>query len=295
MEILVGKIPGSKASIALQERDNLIKIIRNNGFSCYEFMPNSEMLRYQNSLCSKTDANNFSVYLSNIYFWPRDLFLYFKDKNIIIKDPSNEFHVGEGGYSVSSPVDSNNIFLSEYLIGNHAMISREQLPGVNIFNIEMGRKENGKKLKHIDLTCFYSGEHETLFVDQNFYQSSSKESFKKIKDRGVDVVFFNEEKHISYNYYPANCLSVSKNHINETVFINEASVDLKNILAQDYGMDLVSVKMYKNPQLTGSMRCASNIFESPNPKKFINLLNEINLNMFKSMLESNMELSIVNQ
>lgn len=281
MEILVGKIPETKDSSIMSERDGLIKIIRNNGFNCHEFVPDENIVNYQNSLRNKADINNLSMYLSNIYFWPRDMFLYLKNKKIIMKYQYEKFHIGEGGSSVSSPIDENNLFLSEYLFSNQFPIQNEKLSGINIFNITNGKKEFGKKLKHVDLTCFYSGEHETLFIDQNFYSKDSMKCFENIKNKGINVVFFNEEKHISYNYYPANCLSVPKNNINETVFINEASIDLRNILENNYGIDTIKVKMYKSPQFQGSIRCASNIFESSKPKEFIAKLNEINLDVFK--------------
>jgi hypothetical protein len=290
MEILVGKIDGTKNVGIIKERDNLIKIIRNNGFSCHEFFPNSNILNYQNLLRNGRNKYNFSNYLSNIYFWPRDLFFY-KNKKIIINDPSISHHMGEGGYSVNSNIDDSKLFLSEYLFDKYSNNHINTLQGVNIFKINSGRKYGGKKLKHIDLTCFYSGEHETLFVDKNFYSNNSIKCFERIKNQGINVVFFQEEKHISYNYFPANCLSVSKNNVNETVFINQSAVGLKKVL-KNYGIDLVNVNICKNTRFQGSIRCMSNVFVSTKPKAFINRLNSIILNNFKKIYDTDLSLRV---
>jgi hypothetical protein len=60
-------------------------------------------------------------------------------------------------------------------------------------------------------------------------------------------------------------------------------------------MDVVSAKVYKNAQFQGSIRCMSNVFESTNSKKFIEKLNDINLEMFKLLISHGLKIKIAKQ
>ena len=217
------------------------------------------MSKYQkeNDVIASTLARSgFAIERCSRY-WPRNLWVYSNGNYFTERAHGRMGNGGDVIIGSSFALISDYIFYLKQEKRNIDTIHAESIYGRKAYNVPSPINHNGTMIYHIDLSCLVIDPKKKIMVDRYYYSAydpiALDEWFSWIqRETGYEMVFL-PENNTESQFFRCNALV-----IDDYAFSN-SNTPAFNGLLKDLGMKVSSIPIQYLPEMSGSIRCATNI------------------------------------